>query len=215
MTFGLPQRRLAIFLLRSGCSVSTISRQPFAPGKTALLRWVNHFLETGQYTTPRLGRRSRPGKILANHLDFLIDHLHSVDATLYRDEMQSLLIRFFGRLYSVSLICATLIRRGVTRKKLSLIAARRNDYERLVYSNFIREHVTASQVLCFDEARIDFSLRGAQLRTRPFSARARLASNDPRPVGIQLPLCHVARGCSLSGSFEGQRHHRADVPGGL
>lgn len=116
---------------------------------------MNHFLETGQYTTPRLGRRSRPGKILANHLDFLIDHLHSVDATLYLDEMQSLLIRFFGRLYSVPLICATLIRRGVTRKKLSLIAARRNDYERLVYSNFIREHVTASQVLCFDEARID------------------------------------------------------------
>jgi len=78
-----------------------------------------------------------------------------VDPTLYVDEMQGLLIRFFGRKYRIGLICATLIRNGVTRKKLSLIADRRNEYERMVYMQMICAQVQCAQVLCFDEARID------------------------------------------------------------
>lgn len=69
--------------------------------------------------------------------------------------MQGLLIRFFGRKYRIGLVCATLIRNGVTRKKLSLIADRRNEYERMVYMQMICAQVQCAQVLCFDEARID------------------------------------------------------------
>ena len=46
------------------------------------------------------------------------------------DDVRDLIIRFFGRKYRIGLICATLIRFGVTRKKLSLIADRRSEYER-------------------------------------------------------------------------------------
>ena len=69
--------------------------------------------------------------------------------------MQGLLILFFGRKYRIGLICAPLIRKGVTRKKLSLIVDRRNEYERMVYMQMIRAHVQGAQVLCFDEARIE------------------------------------------------------------
>ena len=60
---------------------------------------------------------------------------------------QGLLIRFFGRKYRIGLICATLIRNGVTRKKLSLFADRRNEYERMVYMQMIRAHVQGAQAL--------------------------------------------------------------------
>ena len=69
--------------------------------------------------------------------------------------MQGLLIRFFGRKYKVPLICATLLRYGVNRKKLSLIASRRNDHERTVHLYTVRNYFTAEQILCLDEARID------------------------------------------------------------
>ena len=72
----------------------------------------------------------RPGKMLRRHVLFIIDFLKTIDPTLYLDEMRDLIIRFFGRKYRIGLICATLIRFGVTRKKLSLIADRRNEYER-------------------------------------------------------------------------------------
>jgi len=93
--------------------------------------------------------------MLRRHVLFIIDFLKTIDPTLYLDEMRDLIIRFFGRKYRIGLICATLIRFGVTRKKLSLIADRRNEYERSVYMQMVQARVQAGQVVCFDEARID------------------------------------------------------------
>ena len=102
------------------------------------------------------------------HVWLLIDHLENRDATLYLDEMQGLLIRFFGRKYKVPLICATLLRYGVNRKRLSLIASRRNDHERTVHLYTVRNYFTAEQILCLDEARIDArSQHREQLHPQP------------------------------------------------
>ena len=91
----------------------------------------------------------RPGKILRRHELYLTHYLKNINPTLYLDEMQGLLIRFFGRKYRIGLICATLIRNGVTRKKLSLIADRRNEYERMVYMQMIRAQVQGASSAVF------------------------------------------------------------------
>jgi len=155
MVFDLPTRRKVIKCVWQGMSMREIGRQPFGPSKTAVSEWIRHFLLTGSFETPSQGHRVRMGLMKPEHVLFLLEHFENVDPTIYLDEMQGLLIRFFARKYKISLICATLIRRGVNRKKLSLIAERRNEHERAVHMRLIRQRFTAEHIVCFDEARID------------------------------------------------------------
>ena len=69
------------------------------------------------------------------HFSFLKNHLDNVDATLFLDEMRTLLRKTFGSagLYSTSCICATLIKRKVTRKVLSRIARRQKEIARAAF----------------------------------------------------------------------------------
>ena len=103
--------------------------------------------------------------------------------------MQGLLI-FFGRKYKVPLICATLLRYGVNRKKLSLIASRQNDHERTVHLYTVRNYFTAEQILCLDEARIDARSQHREHGYGQGPPRPGPPVLHPQPGRPQLPRVH-------------------------
>ena len=63
----------------------------------------------------------------------------------------------------------------MTRKKLSLIADRRNEYERSVYMQMVQARVQAGQVVCFDEERRVNGMRGMVRGARGHSVLAVLS----------------------------------------
>ena len=83
MTFDLPTRRKLIHYLWLGYSIRWIVAQLFAPSKSSVSIWVQHYLATGLYTTPAQGHRVRPGKMLRRHVLFSIDFIKIMDPTLY------------------------------------------------------------------------------------------------------------------------------------
>ena len=155
MTYDLPQRKRVISDVWRGFSMAWIARQRYSPSLTTIKAWVRTFRRYASYATPSGGRRLRRRKILRAHQDLLIDFLEKVNPTLYLDEMQRWLHRQVMVKYSASGICAMLICRGVTRKKLSLISSRRCELERNRFMRFIQFRVEASQVVCLDETRKD------------------------------------------------------------
>ena len=155
MAYGTVTRRRVIADLWAGNSIEWIASQRYAPALSTVRNWVMWFLATGSYGTPHNGRRNRKGLVLRRHLEILLDHLQHVDATLYLDEMQKYLIITCGRRYPINRIHAALLRRNITRKKLSLIARQQNAYERHVHTQMLRSHFEAGQIICVDETRKD------------------------------------------------------------
>lgn len=140
---------------RHGLSAKKIQKLLRPPvGLTAVKDILRRFRDYGDLSTPCGGRRARKGKLPVAHSDFLITYLNETDSTLYLDEMAELLKRRFGRTYSPQLVCATLIRRGITRKKLSIINSRRCPFERGLFMTTINMF-RADQLVCIDETRKD------------------------------------------------------------
>jgi len=113
---------------------------------------IRQFKNHGTYTTPRKGHRRRRGKIPGDQLNFLASHLFGVDAILFLGEMQQLLFDKYGTKYYKSLICSTLIRKGITRHKLERHAVRRSAQERAIFRRTMAGF-SAEQVLSFAHAR--------------------------------------------------------------
>ena len=158
MTYGRVTRQRVIADLWAGYSLKWIAKQRYSPSLSTVRNWVVWFLQTGSYGTPHCGSRNREGVVKRRHLEILIDHLRHVDATLYLDEMQRFLITTCGRKYGISRIHAALLRRKITRKKLSLIAQQQNAYERHCHMQMVRLHFEAGQIICVDETRKDARL---------------------------------------------------------
>lgn len=93
------------------------------------------------------------------HLNWIRNFLLEEDSTLYLDEIrEKLMVQFAldpnqGR-YPISVICVTLIKAGITRKKLSKVSLRRNEYVRNVFREvFFQED--PSRFIFIDESRKD------------------------------------------------------------
>ena len=93
------------------------------------------------------------------HLTWIKNYLLDVDPTLYLDEIrEKLMVQFShhenqGR-YPLSVICVTLIKAGITRKKLSNVSLRRNQYVRHVFHE-VFFHEDPSRFIFIDESRKD------------------------------------------------------------
>ena len=87
-------------------------------------------------------------------VDWLADHLEKVDATLFLDEMAVLIDGEFKQKFCPKLICATLLRRGMTRKKLTMIQERRSEFERSAFDELISTFLP-HQLVAIDETRKD------------------------------------------------------------
>ena len=93
------------------------------------------------------------------HLTWIKNYLLDVDPTLYLDEIrEKLMVQFShhenqGR-YPLSVICVTLIKAGITRKKLSKVSLRRNQYVRHVFRE-VFFHEDPSRFIFIDESQKD------------------------------------------------------------
>ena len=126
----------------------------FGPRDEQTVRSIlRDYLRTRSFVNPR-NRRAPVGRMRAAHFNFLKNHLDTVDATLYLDEMRDLLRKQFGRVgkYSISCICATLIKRKVTRKVLSRIARRQNEIARAAFRRAV-QGVDPSRFIFGDETK--------------------------------------------------------------
>jgi transposase len=129
---------------------------PLVPCAKTVNNIITRFNEYGDYETERNGRRRRWGRITPEHFEFLRCHLLEVNSELYLDEMQQLLYDKFQVRYRTTLICTTLIRHKITRKKLEFHAKRRCAHEREVFrAVIITAGVQAHHILFIDETRCD------------------------------------------------------------
>ena len=88
------------------------------------------------------------------HIEWLTRHLQTKDATLFLDEMQDKLIEEFNKRYSISTICVNLINVKISRKKLSKIAIRQNEYLRHQWRLAV-DDIETSRFIFLDETRKD------------------------------------------------------------
>ena len=128
--------------------------QDFGPRDVRTIKSIlDDYVRTRSFVNPR-ERSARVGRMRHTHFSFLKNHLDNVDATLFLDEMRTLLRKTFGSagLYSTSCICATLIKRKVTRKVLSRIARRQNEIARAAFRRAL-EGVDPARFIFGDETK--------------------------------------------------------------
>ena len=156
MTIARPVRRAIIRLLFQGWTAAAIARTgPLAPSRETVFRVRSRYHRHADFATPFDGRRpNRIGSIPRRILYGLINHLITVDCTLYLDEMSEWVWQQFGRRFRARTIGRALRRKGITRKVLTKIAARRCAFERASY-HFYMQQYTADQVVYIDETRKD------------------------------------------------------------
>ena len=91
------------------------------------------------------------------HVAFLIDYLESVDSTLflidYLDSVE-LLKRQFNVVYKQRRICATLLRRRITRRKLTINAVARSKVERATFVELVMKKYRANQFVFITITRV-------------------------------------------------------------
>ena len=156
MTIARPVRWRIIRLLKAGCNCRTIYNGGlFAPSRATVYRVRRRYLQFSDVRTPANGRRPRrKGVIPPSVLEELIDHLVTVDSTLYLDEMTERIFQQTGAIYTPDNIGRALRRNGLVRKVLSKIAARRCPFERASYHYYMGDYRT-HHVVCIDETRKD------------------------------------------------------------
>ena len=118
----------------SGWSGRKIARATFPRiSESCVARILTRFKQFGDFSTPCAGKRRRPGKIPDVQVRWLVKRLREEDCTLYLDEMADRLEAQFGTRWRENLICATLLRYGITRKKLTIDSTKRNEFERALF----------------------------------------------------------------------------------
>ena len=93
----------------------------------------------------------RRGAITTRHVNYLVRELRR-DPTLYLDEMRDLVRERFGARYHLSTICRTLMRNKFSRKILSVISSRRNEFDRATFK-LTMSHFEAHMLVFLDETR--------------------------------------------------------------
>jgi len=155
--WGTEMRRLVVLLAWQGFSPREMKRRnpDFAPSPRTIRRFIKEWSETGSFAPPSRVRRRRWDAMPEEHLTWLTSYLDDVDATLYLDEMQSKLIDEFGVRHGISTICSNLILRAkYTRKVLSRIAIRQNEFVREEWRDSMRD-IESSRFIFLDETRKD------------------------------------------------------------
>ena len=132
----------------------THPRCRFAPSLSSVKRILWRFRDRGDYKTHYGGSRRRPALMATAHVAFLIDYLDSIDSTLFLDEMSELLKRQFNVVYKQRRICATLLRRGYTRRKLTINAIARSKVERATFVELVMKKYRANQFVFIATTRV-------------------------------------------------------------
>ena len=156
MTYCLTVRRRVVQMAWGGWGARKIAKATgcLRVSESTVKRIVRQFRQCGDYSTPCAGRRRRPGKIPDDQVQWLLSCLNEQDCTLYLDEMADRLEAKFGTRYRPNLVCATLLRRGVTRKKLTIASTRRNEFERSLFRSNMGGY-RPDQLVFIDETRKD------------------------------------------------------------
>ena len=138
---------------------------------------------------PRRTRARQRNAMPAAYLDWLATHLDEVDATLFFDEMQEILIFQFGCCYHRSTICSNLIAARYSRHKFRKIAQRQNDYVRSVWRENMAG-VDSSRFIFLDETRRFVERAFAFIASSPAPRAATAPSQCSRwtaSLGFQSP----------------------------
>ena len=190
MTYGRHYRRnLVLHYYQSGLGCKKLAQLTVPRvSLSTVRRIITRFRRYGDYETPASGRRRRAGLIPSDRVDWLVAFLKERDCTLYLDEMVEQLRDQFGTTYSIWSVCRALLRRRITRKKISVIAARRNVLERAVFKADMAKY-NPHQLVFLDETRKE----PRTLNRRYGRARARALHS--------LPFTRHASGFSALGVF--------------
>ena len=155
MVYPSSVRRRIIEMLFHGHRADEISAGSFAPSRRTVYRVRRMYHDHGLLTTAYVGRRpGRVGKIPSEIMDDLIDHLYTTDCTLYLDEMSDFIFQRHVRLYAAGNIGRRLRRMGITRKMLTRIAEKRDEFERASFDWYLSFY-TPDQCIYIDETRKD------------------------------------------------------------
>ena len=155
MTYPTRTRRFVVAASWSGWSGRKIARATFPRiSESCVARILTRFKDFGDFSTPCAGKRRRPGKIPDVQVRWLVKRLREEDCTLYLDEMADRLEAQFGTRWRENLICATLLRYGITRKKLTIDSTKRNEFERDLFRENMG-HYEPEQLVYIDETRKD------------------------------------------------------------
>lgn len=175
MTYPLRIRRALVAAHWNGWSAGRIAWATFPRiSKTAVVRMIRRFKTHGDFSTPCGGKRRQPGKIPLGQVQWLVKLLETEECTLYLDEMADRLEVKFGTRWRENLICATLLREGITRKKLTIDSTRRSEFDRALFRDNMG-HYEPCQLVFIDETRKDprtmrrcygRARRGARARAR-------------------------------------------------
>ena len=160
MTVGRYLRKKICILLFKGMTPQEIkdANPNLSPSVKTNRTILKDFLRTNSFKTPR--KKRTPGtrsKIQKSHRIFLFHYLMTADATLFLDEMKTLLRENFPHSpsYSIGLISATLLRFGFTRKKLEIYASQQSRWLYLRFKDSILNIADPSRLVFFDETRKD------------------------------------------------------------
>lgn len=119
----------------------------FYLARSTIYTWLALLRDTGSYTP----RRKRGPKNEASYVipqeqvDYLLNHIDTVDAQIYEDEMADLLATQFDMYYTQQQISAVLVKNKYTNKKISRIAEEQNDEERRDF----RQLITGIEANCW------------------------------------------------------------------
>ena len=120
----------------------------------SIWRWINHKTHSGRIYAIRKRGKKRSYVLPQRHIEFLIEHLRTVDAELYEDEMALLLHDTFDIWYTISQIRSALSRNKMTSKVISRIAQEQQADQRLEFRNLIAG-VKAIQIVAVDESHLN------------------------------------------------------------
>ena len=143
MTVGRYLRKKICILLFKGMTPQEIkdANPNLSPSVKTNRAILKVFLRNNSFKPPR--KKRTPGtrsKMQKSHRIFLFHYLMTADATLFLDEMKTLLRENFPHSpsYSIGLISATLLRFGFTRKKLEIYATQQSRWLYLRFKDSIR-----------------------------------------------------------------------------
>ncbi len=151
---------------------------------------------------PVAQRTGGPRRIITWPIEQAIKHLLDARPWLYLDEIQEFLLEAFDIEPSIPTISLALKRIRVTRKKLKVEAAQRNDELRTQWRDNL-QHFTAEQLVCVDESGSDERTGDRQFGWSDSGARAivrRWLANKDR---VSVLPAYTVEGYITSVTFEG------------